>query len=95
MAAKRMSVMGVITNCGRIIAPLMLVGYPSGDAALFEQAGIRDGYHRKTLLVNGTPDEIILRRVMVPYLILAVLIGFGLYIRRSPLLTAAGGAEKR
>lgn len=63
-----------------------------GDAALFEQA--ESGMDT----IGGLPREMVLdemvRRVIVPYLILAVvLIGFGLYVRRSPLPDIAGGAK--
>ena len=93
-AAKRMSVMGVCNKLAGIIAPLVL-GYViirPGDAALFEQA--ESGMDT----IGGLPREMVLdemvRRVIVPYLILAVvLIGFGLYVRRSPLPDIAGGAK--
>ena len=80
-AAKRMSVMGVCNKLAGIIAPLLL-GYViirPGDAALFEQA------ESGAEFIGGLPREMVLdgmvRRVIVPYLILAfVLIAFGLYL---------------
>ncbi len=85
-AASRMSIMGVCNKLAGILAPLAL-GYviirPS-DAAIFEQ--VESG----AATIGGLPREAVLdemvRRVIVPYLLLAlVLLAFGFYVRRSAL----------
>jgi fucose permease len=85
-AAKRMSIMGVCNKFAGIIAPLLLgmVIIKSTDSQLFSQlesgAEMIDGVNRTQIL-----DELI-RRVILPYSILAVaLIGFAFYVKSSIL----------
>lgn len=81
-AAQRMSIMGVCNKTAGIIAPLLLAAVilrPS-DTELFQQLPLMDEATRSAAL-----DELI-RRVIAPYLIMAVvLFGLGLLIRFSVL----------
>ena len=85
-AASRMSIMGVCNKLAGILAPLAL-GYViirPGDSEVFEELG------SGAATIGGLPREAVLdemvRRVIVPYLLLAiVLVAFGLYVRRSAL----------
>ena len=81
-AAQRMSIMGVCNKTAGIIAPLLLsaaILRPT-DTELFKQLPMMDEATR-----NGVLDELI-RRVIVPYSIMAVvLFGLGLFVRYSIL----------
>lgn len=83
-AAKRISIMGICNKFAGIIAPLLFAAVilKVSDADLFAQ------------LESGTLDEVtknmmlddLIRRVIVPYTILAIfLLSFGIYIRFSIL----------
>lgn len=93
-AAKRMSIMGVCNKLAGILAPLLL-GYViirSGDTEVINR--LETG----AAMIGGVPREVVLddmiRRVIPPYLVLAaVLLAFGLYVRKSPLPDLAGGTE--
>lgn len=81
-AAQRMSIMGVCNKTAGIIAPLLLAAAilrPS-DTELFKQLPFMSEMARNTAL-----DELI-RRVIVPYASMAVILfGLGLFIRFSVL----------
>ena len=81
-AAQRMSIMGVCNKTAGIVAPLLLAAFllrPT-DTDLFKQLPLMEQAARTVAL-----DELI-RRVIVPYACLAVLLfGFGLFVRASPL----------
>lgn len=81
-AAQRMSIMGVCNKTAGIIAPLLLAAVilrPT-DTELFKQLPLMDEVTR-----NAALDELI-RRVIVPYACMAVvLFGIGLMIRYSLL----------
>ena len=81
-AAQRMSIMGVCNKTAGIIAPLLLAAaiLRPTDTELFKQLPMMDEATR-----NGVLDELI-RRVIVPYSIMAVvLFGLGLFVRYSIL----------
>jgi FHS family L-fucose permease-like MFS transporter len=81
-AAQRMSIMGVCNKTAGIIAPLLLAAaiLRPTDNELFKQIPLMDEVAR-----NAALDEVI-RRVIVPYIGLAVvLFGIGLMIRYSIL----------
>ena len=81
-AAQRMSIMGVCNKTAGIIAPLLLAAaiLRPTDNELFKQIPLMDEVTR-----NAALDEVI-RRVIVPYIGLAVvLFGIGLMIRYSIL----------
>ena len=81
-AAQRMSIMGVCNKTAGIVAPLLLAAFllrPT-DTELFKQLPLMEPAVRAAAL-----DELI-RRVIVPYVCLAALLfGFGLFVRFSPL----------
>jgi len=81
-AAQRISIMGVFNKTAGIIAPLLLAAaiLRPTDTELFRQLPLMDELTR-----NAALDELI-RRVIVPYAIMAVvLFGLGLFIRYSVL----------
>jgi glucose/galactose transporter len=81
-AAQRISIMGVFNKTAGIIAPLLLAAVilRPDDNELFRQLPLMDEMNRNTAL-----DELI-RRVIVPYAVMAVfLFGLGLFIRFSIL----------
>jgi len=81
-AAQRISIMGVFNKTAGIIAPLLLAAaiLRPTDTELFRQLPLMDELTR-----NAALDELI-RRVIVPYAIMAVvLFGLGLFIRFSVL----------
>ncbi len=81
-AAQRMSIMGACNKTAGIIAPLLLAAaiFRPTDTELFRQIPLMDEVTRDAVL-----DELI-RRVIVPYAIMAaVLFGLGLIIRYSIL----------
>ncbi|MCD0487495.1 sugar MFS transporter [Pedobacter sp. MC2016-14] len=81
-AAKRFSIMGICNKFAGIIAPLLFAAaiLRSTDTELFEQLKTMTGAAKDAAL-----DELI-RRVIIPYSIVAVvLVGLGLFIRFSPL----------
>jgi glucose/galactose transporter len=81
-AAQRISIMGVFNKTAGIIAPLLLAAaiLRPADTELFRQLPLMDEITR-----NAALDELI-RRVIVPYSIMAVvLFGLGLFIRFSVL----------
>jgi len=81
-AAQRMSIMGVCNKTAGIIAPLLLAAaiLRPTDTELFKQLPLMD-----EAVKNAALDELI-RRVIVPYAVLAVfLFGFGLLVRYSIL----------
>ena len=81
-AAQRISIVGVFNKTAGIIAPLLLAAaiLRPTDTELFRQLPLMDELTR-----NAALDELI-RRVIVPYAIMAVvLFGLGLFIRFSVL----------
>lgn len=91
-AAQRISIMGVFNKTAGIIAPLLLAAaiLRPGDTELFRQLPLMDEIARNTAL-----DELI-RRVIVPYAIMAVvLFGLGLFIRFSVLPEIDANTENK
>ncbi|MDN5285407.1 MAG: glucose/galactose transporter [Mucilaginibacter sp.] len=81
-AAKRISIMGICNKGAGILAPLLFASMvlKVTDSELFRQLPLMDTVHKKEAL-----DELI-RRVILPYAFVgAVLFGFGVFIRYSPL----------
>ncbi|MDB5007404.1 MAG: glucose/galactose transporter [Mucilaginibacter sp.] len=81
-AAKRISIMGICNKGAGILAPLLFASMvlKVTDSALFKQLPLMDVLHKNVAL-----NELI-RRVIVPYLFMGVvLFAFGIFIRYSPL----------
>ncbi len=81
-AAQRMSIMGVCNKTAGIIAPLLLAAaiLRPTDTELFKQLPLMEEAVR-----NAALDDLI-RRVIIPYASMAVLLfGFGLFVRYSVL----------
>lgn len=93
-AASRMSIMGVCNKLAGILAPMAL-GYViirQGDSTVFSQlesgAAFIDGVSREEVL------DSIIRRVIPPYMIMAVIfVIFGIFVRHSSLPDIQGGVK--